>query len=149
MTSTAFAADDTVKQQITLWQRELGAVRRLAPKTLEAYDRDLAQFVAFLSGHVGGAVTLGTLRELRGTDIRAFMASRRADSLTSRSLAARTSKRSSEGIEMAPTSPRKLRGSAGPRATARNGEPGSGSPPAARASQPSGVDFTPGVPDSM
>src|SRR6185312_9751365 len=87
MTDTAFAADDTVKQQIALWQRELGAVRRLAPKTLEAYGRDLAQFVAFLSGHVGGAVTLRTLKDLRGADIRAFMARRRAASLASRSLA--------------------------------------------------------------
>nr|WP_244466945.1 tyrosine recombinase XerC [Devosia geojensis] len=67
--------------------RELGAVRRLAGKTLEAYDRDLRQFLSFLSGHTGGPVSLRTLEELRAADIRAFMAARRAESLGSRSLA--------------------------------------------------------------
>jgi len=87
MTDSAFATDDALRSQIAHWQRELGSVRRLAPNTLEAYGRDLDQFLSFLSGHVGGAVTLAVLRDLRGADIRAFMAVRRADSLGSRSLA--------------------------------------------------------------
>jgi integrase/recombinase XerC len=87
MTDLAYAADEAVKKQFAGWQRDLGAVRRLAPKTLQAYSRDLIQFLAFLSTHTGGAVTLATLRELRPADIRAFLASRRADDLTSRSLA--------------------------------------------------------------
>ena len=37
--------------------------------------------------HTGGPVTLATLKELRGADIRAFMAQRRNESLGSRSLA--------------------------------------------------------------
>ncbi len=54
-------------------------------------------------------------------------------------------------IATAPTSPRRMRGSAAPNDTARNGEAGSraGIPASPRASQPSGVLFTPGVPDSM
>src|SRR5690606_7242655 len=40
-----------------------------------------------LCGHNGGPVTLATLKELRGADIRAFMAERRSESLGSRSLA--------------------------------------------------------------
>ena len=87
MTDIAFAAAEDVKQQLALWQRDLGAVRRLAPKTLEAYGRDLGQFLHFLSEHTGGAVTLRTLKELRAADIRAFLAARRNDSLGSRSLA--------------------------------------------------------------
>jgi integrase/recombinase XerC len=87
MTDTAFAADDQVKKQLALWQRDLGAVRRLAPNTLEAYGRDLGQFLQFLAGHTGGTVTIRTLQDLRAADIRAFLAARRNDSLGSRSLA--------------------------------------------------------------
>ncbi|MDR3475959.1 MAG: tyrosine recombinase XerC [Devosia sp.] len=87
MTDTAFAADAFVKTQLAGWQRDLGAVRRLAPNTLEAYGRDLGQFLGFLAGHTGGPVTLATLKELRAADIRAFLATRRGDNVTSRSLA--------------------------------------------------------------
>ncbi|HEY4202465.1 MAG TPA: tyrosine recombinase XerC [Devosiaceae bacterium] len=87
MTDTAFAIDDFLKTQIKRWERDLGAVRRLAPNTLEAYGRDLGQFLGFLSGHAGGTVTLATLKDIRSADIRAFMATRRADDLSSRSLA--------------------------------------------------------------
>jgi integrase/recombinase XerC len=87
MVDTAFATDEFVRAQIALWQRELASVRRLSPKTLEAYGRDLDQFLGFLAGHTGGPVTLVTLRELRGADIRAFMAQRRSETLGSRSLA--------------------------------------------------------------
>lgn len=87
MTDSAFATDEFIRTQIQNWLRELGSVRRLAPKTLEAYGRDLGQFMGFLSGHVGGPVTLEALKDLRGADIRAFMAQRRNESLGSRSLA--------------------------------------------------------------
>ncbi|HEY0031740.1 MAG TPA: tyrosine recombinase XerC [Devosia sp.] len=87
MVDTAFATDEFVRAQIIAWQRELGAVRRLADKTLEAYSRDLDQFFRFLAGHAGGPVGLKTLKELRGADIRAFMAQRRNETLGSRSLA--------------------------------------------------------------
>ena len=43
---------------VLAWLRDLGAVRRLAPKTLEAYGRDLQQFMGFLAQHTGGPVTL-------------------------------------------------------------------------------------------
>ena len=83
----AMFSDAGLSTQIANWQRELGAVRRLAPKTLEAYLSDLGQFVRFLSGHMGGEVSLGMLRELRAADVRAFLAARRNESLGSRSLA--------------------------------------------------------------
>ncbi|SMQ86144.1 tyrosine recombinase XerC subunit [Devosia lucknowensis] len=87
MTDSAFATDDFVRDRILAWLRDLGAVRRLAPKTLEAYGRDLDQFMSFLAGHMGGPVTLAALRDMRGADIRAFMAQRRTETLGSRSLA--------------------------------------------------------------
>lgn len=85
--STAFLVDDEVGGLISGWQRELGAVRRLAAKTLEAYSRDLGQFTAFLAMHTGGAVSLATLSEMRAADVRAFMARRREDGVEARSLA--------------------------------------------------------------
>lgn len=85
--STAFLVDAYVEAQLAAWQRDLGAVRRLAAKTLEAYRRDLGQFLSFLAHHTGGPVTLTTLKQMRPADIRAFMAARREDNLTSRSLA--------------------------------------------------------------
>ncbi|WP_375450771.1 tyrosine recombinase XerC [uncultured Devosia sp.] len=87
MADSAFATDDVMRAQISLWQRELGSVRRLADNTIEAYARDLDQFLAFLCTHTGGPVSLVTLADLRAADIRAFMARRRTESLGSRSLA--------------------------------------------------------------
>lgn len=87
MTDTAFAADAAINAHIAGWLRDLGAVRRLAANTLDAYRRDLAAFFGFLSGHTGGPVTLATLRDMRGADIRAYFSARRADDLQSRSLA--------------------------------------------------------------
>lgn len=87
MTDTAFAIDSGVQGHVLRWLRDLNSVRRLAPKTLEAYGRDLRQFLAFLSRHTGGEVSSATLHDLRAADIRAFMAARRLDGVGSRSLA--------------------------------------------------------------
>ena len=77
--STALLVDEFIARQIAAWMRDLGSVRRLAPNTLEAYDRDLGQFFNFLGPHMGGPVSIETLREMRGADLRAFMAKRRED----------------------------------------------------------------------
>ncbi|MBD8066642.1 tyrosine recombinase XerC [Devosia sp. PTR5] len=87
MTDSAFATDDHLRSLIASWLQELGAVRRLSPNTTEAYGRDLGQFMRFLADHMGGTVTLATLKDIRAADIRAFMAQRRSESLGSRSLA--------------------------------------------------------------
>ena len=85
--STALFADSAVSAQIALWLRDLGAVRRLAPRTVEAYQRDLGQFLQFLSPHMGGPVSVTMLGELRAADMRAFLASRREAGIEARSLA--------------------------------------------------------------
>jgi len=75
-----------VAAEIAGWLHHLGAERRLSPKTLEAYRRDVLQFLAFLAKHLGGAPSLKELAALEPTDIRAFMAARRAANIGSRSL---------------------------------------------------------------
>ncbi len=79
------AAPD-VAAEIVRWLAYLGAERRMSPKTLEAYRRDVGQFLAFLSGHMGGDASLAKLAKLKPQDVRAFMAARRADGAGSRSL---------------------------------------------------------------
>jgi integrase/recombinase XerC len=79
------AADD-IALQMTRWLSHLRAERRLSPKTLEAYARDLRQCLAFLSEHWGGRVPLAQFAALEASDVRAFMAMRRAGDIGSRSL---------------------------------------------------------------
>ncbi|MGM4953241.1 tyrosine recombinase XerC [Bradyrhizobium barranii] len=80
------SADPSIAQEMTRWLSHLGAERRLSPKTLEAYGRDLRQCLDFLCTHWGERVTLARFAALEATDIRAFMAMRRADDIAGRSL---------------------------------------------------------------
>jgi integrase/recombinase XerC len=80
------AAAPDVTSEIDSWLGYLGAERRLSPKTLEAYKRDIDQFLDFLARHLGGAPSLKTLAKLAPADVRAFMAARRSDGLSGRSL---------------------------------------------------------------
>jgi integrase/recombinase XerC len=75
-----------VAAEIASWLTHLGAERRMSPKTVEAYQRDVLQFLAFLAEHLGGAPSLKELAELTPADVRAFMAARRAAGIGSRSL---------------------------------------------------------------
>lgn len=75
-----------VQAEIARWLAHLRSERRLSPKTLEAYERDLRQCLMFLSQHWGGPVSLKAFADIEATDVRAFMASRRADEVGGRSL---------------------------------------------------------------
>lgn len=79
-------ADPTIAQEMTRWLSHLRAERRLSPKTLEAYARDVRQLLDFLCEHWGARVTLTRFAALEASDIRAFMAMRRAGDIGSRSL---------------------------------------------------------------
>src|ERR1700760_2405954 len=80
-------ADEAFARETMHWLAHLRAERRLSPKTLEAYARDLRQCLSFLAEHWGAQVTLKHFAALEATDIRAFMAMRRADDIGGRSLA--------------------------------------------------------------
>jgi integrase/recombinase XerC len=75
-----------VAAEIGHWLGFLNAERRMSDKTLDAYRRDVAQFLSFLAEHLGGAPTLKELAALSPQDVRAFMASRRGAGIGSRSL---------------------------------------------------------------
>ncbi len=83
--SLTCAAPDLLAE-IARWLTHLRAERRLSAKTLEAYDRDVRQFLVFLGGHWDKTVSLKRFGALEATDVRAFMAARRADAIAGRSL---------------------------------------------------------------
>jgi integrase/recombinase XerC len=80
------SADETIGREMARWLSHLRAERRLSPKTLEAYARDVRQCLDFLCAHFGARVTLKRFSQLEATDVRAFMAMRRADDIAGRSL---------------------------------------------------------------
>jgi len=79
-------ASAEIAAELVGWLAHLGAERRMSPKTCEAYERDVRQFLLFLTEHLGEQATLKSLAALEPRDVRAFMASRRAGGIGSRSL---------------------------------------------------------------
>jgi integrase/recombinase XerC len=71
---------------IAEWLAHLRAERRYSPHTLAAYERDLRQFLAFLTDHLGKKPDLGDLEALAPQDVRAFLSARRAQGVRGRSL---------------------------------------------------------------
>ncbi|MEJ8569845.1 tyrosine recombinase XerC [Microbaculum marinum] len=68
------------------WLRRLATERRLADLTVEAYGRDLRQFLAFLRDHLGGPATIADFTGQSPADIRAYLAARRGEGLAGPSL---------------------------------------------------------------
>lgn len=76
-----------VDRSLARWQRFLSAEKRYSPNTVAAYSRDMNAFLAFVAEHFGALPNLELLGKLEVADFRAFLAKRRRDGLSSRSLA--------------------------------------------------------------
>jgi integrase/recombinase XerC len=68
------------------WLDHLDSTRRLSARTTEAYERDLRQFITFLTLHLGESPTIASFKALKPMDLRAFLAERRRQGIDSRSL---------------------------------------------------------------
>ena len=78
-------AADT-RREAMAWLTAMAKERRLSAKTVEAYGRDLRQFLTFLTGHLGEPPGVEAILSLKPLDIRAFLAARRMNAVQSRSL---------------------------------------------------------------
>lgn len=69
------------------WLAQLTGVRGRSQKTVTVYRRDVAGYLGFLTGHLGGTLGLEALGAVSLTDLRAWMARRRAEGIAPRTLA--------------------------------------------------------------
>lgn len=81
----AWPGDDALRSAVLGWQDALVRERRMAANTVEAYARDLRQFLAHLDGRHGLPGIPG-LVAMKPRDVRGFMAARRAAGVGGRSL---------------------------------------------------------------
>jgi len=76
---TLTARDPALAGALADWRAWLADERRAAPNTIEAYETDLAGFLAFLTNHLGGDPSLADLDTLKVADFRAWLAYRSMD----------------------------------------------------------------------
>lgn len=79
-------ADPALLDERAAWLSALAEERRLSDNTLEAYERDTRQFLAFLTGHLASPARLKDIGNLRPADLRGFLAARRRDGAGARTL---------------------------------------------------------------
>lgn len=80
-----YAAPDLIARRKE-WLTSLLSERRLSPETLEAYERDLRQFLQFMTGYLGAPVRLKDISTLKPMDLRGFLAERRKSGAGARTL---------------------------------------------------------------
>ncbi len=68
------------------WLKSLASEKRLAARTIEAYERDTRQFLQFQASHQAKPLSLADLAVLAPADYRAFLAARRGGGAGARTL---------------------------------------------------------------
>lgn len=86
MTELLIIADPALMTERQAWLASLSDERRLADHTLDAYERDTRQFLAFLTQHLAAPARLKDIGNLRPADLRGFLAARRRDGAGARTL---------------------------------------------------------------
>ena len=86
MTQLLIIADPMLMAEWQGWLAALAEERRLSDNTLEAYERDTRQFLAFLTRHLAAPARLKDIDTLRPADLRGFLAARRRDGAGPRTL---------------------------------------------------------------
>jgi integrase/recombinase XerC len=72
---------------LTEWLSQLAAIKGAAGHTVDAYRRDVARYLRFITDHRGGAEGLAAIAATSQSDLRTWMAQERARGLSARSLA--------------------------------------------------------------
>ncbi|MEM1273105.1 MAG: tyrosine recombinase XerC [Pseudomonadota bacterium] len=85
------APSPAVADLLKTWLTHLTAIDSASPRTIRAYATDLRRFFGFQTGHQGEPIGFDALRGITTRDLRAWMASERAQGVSARSLARRLS----------------------------------------------------------
>ena len=81
------AVEQTLADAVNAWHSWLIHEKRGSQNTSQAYQRDLAAFIKFITGHLAGPPTLADLSQLRTADFRAWLAHRAASGVARSSTA--------------------------------------------------------------
>jgi len=85
------ALSPAVRDLLESWLGQLGSLANRADTTLDAYGRDLTDFLNFQAQHAGEILSPAMLRDVSLGEMRAWMAAQRGRGVGSRSLARRLS----------------------------------------------------------
>ncbi len=73
-------------KQKQAWLMWLEQQRRMSPKTIDAYERDVRQFLLHMTGYLGEPVDLADISNLKPMEMRGFLAKRRDGGAQTRTL---------------------------------------------------------------